>query len=110
MGSACEFYCDMSLDDMLKVLNGKGPWKWTVHDSFWYGDYLVCQPEQGLRVRIHHPAESIAPDTKHPKSYYTATFSVDSGAAAVLDSIDETLRKLLTHLHAQNVREIEYYD
>jgi hypothetical protein len=110
MGSACEFYSEMSLDDMLKVLNRKGPWKWSMHDSFWCGDYLVCRPEQGVRVRIHYPAESVAPNRQHPKGYYTGTFSVDTGAAATPDSIDRIFRKLLTQLHAQKVREIEYYD
>jgi hypothetical protein len=110
VASAYEFCCDMSMDEMLKILNSKGSWSWSIHDSHWYGDYLVCRPEQGVRVRIHHPSEAIAPDTLHSKNYYTATFSVDSGAAAALDSIDQTLRKLLSNLGAQNVHEVEYYD
>jgi hypothetical protein len=118
VASAYEFTCDMSLEEMFKVLNEKGSWQWTMHDSHWYGDYLNCRPEEGIRVRIHHPAEfngGITQDPKDldPKDRYTALFTIESKAATRGlhdDAVDQIFRELLVHLHARNLREIEYYD
>ena len=113
MASAYEFNCDMAMEEMLKVLNKKGPWKWTMRDSHWYGDYLICRPEEDVHVRIHHPAEFFYGIIQHPKDYYTALFTIESKAADYGlhdDAVDHIFRELLVHLQAQNLREIEYYD
>jgi hypothetical protein len=114
VASAYEFNCDMSMEEMLKVLNKKGSWKWTMRDSYWYGDYLNCRPEEDVRVRIHQPAEFYAGITRDPKDieprdYYTATFTIESKAAAARDAVDHIFRELLVHLHARNLREIASY-
>jgi hypothetical protein len=120
VASAYEFNCDMSMEEMLKVLNERGSWKWTMRDSYWYGDYLNCRPEEDVRVRIHHPAEFYAGITQqdprhpqHPKEYYTAVFTIESKAGTRGlhdDAVDKIFRELLVHLQARNLREIEYYD
>jgi hypothetical protein len=79
---AYEFNCELSLEEMLGVLNKKGAWKWTMRDSYWYGDYLICRPEEDVRVRIHQPAEFYAGITRDPKDleprdYYTAVFTIE---------------------------------
>jgi hypothetical protein len=107
---AYEFSCELSLEEMLKVLNENGSWKWTIRDSYWYGDYLNCRPQEDVRVRIHHPDEFFYGITHHPKDYYTALFTIGSKAAAARDAVDHIFRELLLHLHARNLREIEYYD
>jgi hypothetical protein len=120
VASAYEFNCDLSLEEMLKVLNEKGPWKWALQDdSYWYGSYLVnnCRPVEGVRVRIHHPAEFYAGITRDPKDlepidYYTAVFTIESKAGTRAlhdDAVDHIFRELLVHLHARNLREIDYY-
>jgi hypothetical protein len=114
VASAYEFNCDMSMEEMLKVLNTKGAWKWTMRDSYWYGRYLNCRPEEDVRVRIHHPAEFYAGITRdpidlEPRDYYTATFNIESKAAAARDAVDHIFRELLVHLHARNLREIASY-
>lgn len=110
VAAAYEFNCELSLEEMLKVLNKKGPWKWTMRDSHWYGDYLNCRPEEGVRVRIHHPAEFSADRTQAPEDRYTVLFTIESTAAASRDTVDHAFRDLLVHLHARNLREIESYD
>jgi hypothetical protein len=115
VASAYEFDCDMSLEEMLKVLNQKGSWEWTMRDSHWYGDYLNCRPEAGVRVRIHHPAEfnpgtAQDPKDQDPKDRYTALYTIEPTAAAARDAIDHIFRELLVHLHARNLREIDSYD
>jgi len=107
---AYEFDCNISMEDMLEVLNKKGPWKWAVHDSHWYGDYLNCRPDEDVRVRIHHPAEFFYGITHDPKSHYTALFTIESKAATTRDAVDHVFRELLVHLQAWNLREIAYYD
>jgi hypothetical protein len=115
---AYEFNCDMCMEEMLKVLNEKGPWKWTMHDSHWYGDYLNCRPKENVRVRIHHPAEFYAGITRDPKDleprdYYTAVFTIESKAGTRGphdDAVDHIFRELLVHLQARNLREIASYD
>lgn len=110
MALAYEFDSDMSMEEMLKVLNNKGSWKWTMHDSYWYGDYLNCRPQEDVRVRIHHPAEFFYGIIKHPRDRYTALFTIESKAAAADDTVDRIFRELLVHLHARNLREIASYD
>jgi hypothetical protein len=108
----------MSLVEMLKFLKKNGSWKWTMHDSHWYGDYLNCRPAEDLRVRIHHPAEfngGITQDPKDqdPKDRYTALLTFDSKTATRGlhdDAVDHIFRELLVHLHARNLREIACYD
>src|ERR1700688_1722896 len=100
----------MSMEEMLEVLNKKGSGKWTMRDSYWYGDYLNCRPEEDVRVRIHQPAEFYAGITRDPKDleprdleprdleprdYYTATFIIESKAAAARDAVDHIFRELL---------------
>jgi hypothetical protein len=111
---AYEFNCDLSLEDMLRVLNEKGSWKWTLRDSYWYGDYLNCRPQEDVRVRIHHPAEFYAgitrdPKDREPRDYYTALFTIEPKAAAERDAVDHIFRELLVHLQARNLREIASY-
>jgi hypothetical protein len=110
VASAYEFNCDMSVDEMLQVLNKKGPWKWAIRDSHWYGDYLNCRPEEGVRVRIHHPAECFPGGTQDRRDYYTALFTIESKRAPSRDAVDHILRELLAHVHARNLREIENYE
>lgn len=118
MASAYEFDCDMSMEEMLTVLNNKGSWQWTIRDSYWYGDYLNCRPQEGVRIRIHHPAEffgvfsqvNVPERTPDPEDYYTGLFTIESNAAGMRDAVDEIFRNLLNHLQARNVREIESYD
>ena len=118
MASAYAFNCDMSMEEMLEVLNKKGSWKWTMRDSYWYGDYLNCRPEEDVRVRIHQPAEFYAGITRDPKDleprdYYTAVFTIESKAGTRGphdDAVDHIFRELLVHLQAWNLREIASYD
>ena len=110
MALAYEFTCELSMEEMLEILNKKGPWKWTMHDSHWYGDYLNCRPEEDVRVRIHHPAEFFYGITHHPEDRYTALFTIEFKAAAARDTVDHIFHELLAHLQARNLCEIEYYD
>jgi hypothetical protein len=50
---AYDFACDRSLEDMLAVFNEAGPWRWEMHESAWYGDYLNTRPSNEVRVRVH---------------------------------------------------------
>jgi hypothetical protein len=107
---AYEFNCELSLEEMLKVLNEKGSWKWTMRDSYWYGDYLNCRPEEDVRVRIHHSAEFFYGITPHANDNYTALFTIESKAVEAHDAVDHVFRELLVHLHVRNLREIASYD
>ena len=110
MASAYEFNCELSIEEMLKVLNEKGPWKWTMRDSHWYGEYLNCRPEEDVRVRIHDPADFLGGRTQDSKDHYNALFTIESKAATTRNAVDHIFRELLVHLHARNLREIAYYD
>ncbi|MGP8142114.1 MAG: hypothetical protein ACLQBU_09580 [Terriglobales bacterium] len=81
-----------------------------MRDSHWYGDYLNCRPKEGVRVRIHHPAEFFTDKTKDPEDRYTVLFTIESTAPASRDAVDHAFRDLLAHLNARNLREIESYD
>ncbi len=39
---AYAFRSDLTLEDMLQVLNAPGSWQWREGDSAWYGDYLTA--------------------------------------------------------------------
>jgi len=118
---AYEFNCEMSMEQMLEVWNQNGPWKWTTHESYWYGEYLISRPENGVRVRIHHPfqfpfrigeskAVFAANNLDYPRNYYCALLEVDAEAPAERKSVDQRLHTLLHQVHSRNVREVEHYD
>ncbi len=50
---AYEFDCDRPLSDMRGILNERGPWDWSIRESYWYGDYLMCRPGDGVRILVH---------------------------------------------------------
>ena len=61
MTGAYSFRCQISSTDALaNRLNEVSGWKWSVGDSYWYGDYCRAVPWPGVRIRIidfpkHYP-------------------------------------------------------
>jgi hypothetical protein len=109
---AYDFACDRSMERMLALFNGAGPWKWEQRQSAWYGDYLNACPSAGVRVRVH----------EYPKSGESGVFMGlrDRGFCALLQievespatqaKIDEAFRGLLDSVKATEITEIEPYD
>src|SRR5437879_2295664 len=137
MARAYEFECDRSLTDMQTRLNQCGPWTWEIRESFWYGDYLKCRPMEGVRARIHDPAQFLLPyqdreararlvryaamiwasvaqrfyqrETKAERKCL-AQLEINPKSGAGQAEIDAIFRELLVALAARQARVIETYD
>ncbi len=97
---AYAFTCDHALEAMHDLLNGAGPWQWSLRDSHWYGDYLNCRPVEGVRVRIHEWEDAA----------YTVLLQIEAGSAAQQDAVDQIVKTLLGRLEARSIVEEEPYD
>jgi hypothetical protein len=52
-GRAYEFSCEKSLYQMEDLLTKQGPWAWRIRDCAWYPDYLMCRPDENVRICIY---------------------------------------------------------
>lgn len=109
---ANDFACDRQLDDLHVVFNAAGPWRWELHDSAWYGDYLNTRPTQGVHVRVH-----AYPQTGEGGTFvglrdrgFSALLQIEAGSLAAQDEVDSVFRGLLSKAGTKEITEIEPYD
>ena len=110
---AYAFTCTKALDAILLAWNDSGPWQWQVRDSHWYGDYLSCRPQEGVRVRIHEPStpnSAYGPDDPKAQGRFTALLEIEKGSAATQPDVDAVLRKLVAAVTSDEPVQITPYD
>jgi hypothetical protein len=109
---AYDFACDRSMERMLALLNGAGPWKWEQRESAWYGDYLNACPAEGVRVRVHEypQASESGVFTGLRDKGFSALLQIEVESTATQAKIDEAFRGLLGNIKATEITEIEPYD
>jgi hypothetical protein len=110
---AYDFACGKTLEDILASLNSCGPWRWTLNESSWYGDYLNCRPMDGVRLRIHQYPQSGEGGyffTGLRGKGFSALLEAHAGSPAERTGIDEIFRSLLGALDASGITDIAYYD
>jgi hypothetical protein len=106
MTGAYAFSCKLpSTDNLLLRLNELGPWKWSMGDSHWYGDYVACAPFPGVRIRIcDFPG-------KHDDIYtYESDVRRSKECTTLMEEIDAAYRKVLEQIPATEIHEIDWFD
>jgi hypothetical protein len=109
---AYDFACDRSMERMLAIFNGAGPWRWEQRESAWYGHYLNTSPAAGVRVRVHEypqAGESGVFMGLRDKGF-SALLQIEVECPATQAKIDEAFRRLLSNVNATEISEIEPYD
>jgi hypothetical protein len=109
---AYDFACDRPLEDMLAVFNEAGPWRWEMHESAWYGDYLNTRPSNGVRGRVHEYPQGGEGGTfiGLRDRGFSALLQIEAESSDTQTEVDGIFRGLLTRVQATNVTEIEPYD
>ena len=105
MTGAYSFTCkESSTDALCNRLNAVGGWSWAVGDSYWYGDYVVSRPFEGVRIRIVD-----FPTRVNDQFQYDADVRLRESKTP-MEVIDEEFRKILAQIGAHDVQEIEPFD
>jgi hypothetical protein len=104
---AFRFQSDKSLDDILDIFNAQSSWEWSGRESYIFGDYLNCRPEEGVRLQVHHFPQAFV--QKPAREGYHALLEVPAGSSSQ-KVVDATFRKLLTQVPARDIQSIEPYD
>jgi hypothetical protein len=109
---AYDFACDRLLEGLLADFNETGPWRWELHESAWYGDYLNARPTEGVRVRVHE-----YPQVGDGGSFvglrdkgFSALLQIEADSSVTQAEVDGVFRGLLTKAGAIDIKEIEPYD
>jgi hypothetical protein len=106
MTGAYEFICEEgSTRHLCSRLNALGGWRWTVGDSYWYGDYILCRPFPGVRIRIVDFPSHMDQEYK-----YEADVRLTAECQTPMAVIDESFRKVLAQIGVHDVKEIEPFD
>lgn len=106
MAGAYSFICkESSTEALCARLNQLGSWQWRLGDSYWYGDYVACNPFEGVRIRIVD-----FPKQVHEEYQYDADVRIRGECHTPMSVIDEGFRKALAQIGAHNVQEIEPFD
>ncbi len=107
MTGAYSFTCQYSSTTALLLrLRELTDWDWKMGDSYWYGDYIVCKPFPGVRIRIVDFPES----TERGWKYDSDVRRRAPQCATPMSEIDQAFRKLLAQIPAEDVKEIEWFD
>jgi hypothetical protein len=105
MAGAWSFTCgESSTEALCARLNTLGGWKWSLGDSYWYGDYVACKPYEGVRIRIIDCPKRVDNGYR-----YDADVRLRDSKTP-LAVIDEAFRKVLAQIGATDVEEIESFD
>jgi len=106
MTGAYSFICKESSTDRLQArLNALGEWKWSMGDSYWYGDYVASKPFAGVRIRIVD-----FPQRANDEYQYDADIRISAECSTPMAVIDAAFRKVLAQIGAHSVQEIEPFD
>lgn len=109
MTGAYSFVCKYgNIDELLARLNALGGWTWRQGDSHWYGDYLACNPFDGVRIRIVDFPERGPNDGDWVYDADIRRWSPDCKTPG--PAIDAAFRKVLAEIPAHDVKEIEWFD
>lgn len=108
---AYEFDSSLPLLELQQRLNATGQWTWTARESAWYGDYLICRPARGVRVRIHDRDERFfgSPDREEGPRY-KCQFDVTAGGGEVRSELEQAFAAMIRAVNPDGFREIETYD
>jgi hypothetical protein len=102
---AYDFECDMTMEEIITVLNGAGPWTWIWREKDALGPYISSVPFAGARARIY---DLVSYDSNGPT--YTADFRLDERSEEKRSAIDSVFKQLSGKLAARHVRKGEGYD
>lgn len=106
MTGAYSFICKQSsTDELCARLNALGSWKWSLGDSYWYGDYVACKPFPGVRIRIVD-----FPGLVNGEYRYESDIRITEECKTPERVIDEAYRDVLAQIGAHTVNEIESFD
>jgi hypothetical protein len=105
---AYDFTCDHPIEAILAAFNSAGPWQWVLGESAVYGDYLNCQPEEYVRVRVHEYPQMLFVGLRDKG--FSALLEIRAASMAIRSQVDDVFRRLLQAIHATNITEIEPYD
>lgn len=106
MTGAYSFVCPYSSTDLLcHRLNQLNEWKWSVGDSYWYGDYVACAPFTGVRIRIVDFPGRIGDEYR-----YECDIRRRPECTTPDETIDQAFRAVLAQVPAHSIQEIEWFD
>jgi hypothetical protein len=101
---AYAFTFSSTLEALQRRLEAAGPWDWEMHDSAWYGDYLLALgPDlgraKGLRVRVYE-------DEPEPGQFtLEVAFEPEFGTVDVWERVMQTVvDQILPNIGANNIR------
>lgn len=103
---AFNFQCNQSLDEICSSFNASGPWQWDVRENYVFGDYLNTRPEEGLRLRVHFFPQGFVQN----KTGFSALLELEEDSTLTQRAVDDTFRKLLSQIQAQDIKAVEPYD
>jgi hypothetical protein len=96
---------------MRDAFNAAGPWQWQLRDSDFYGSYLNCRPQPGLRLRVHRQIEIWRGEYRGGReNRLLALLEIDAASTISRPEIDVVFQRLLAAVGATDVTEIEPYD
>jgi len=106
MTGAYSFVCsEGSTQKLCARLNDLGGWRWTIGDSYWYGDYARCIPFPGVKLRIVD-----FPVRTGDEFTYNADVRLTPDCGTPMVEIDRTFRDVLVQIGARDIREIQPFD
>jgi len=105
MTGAYSFICEYSSTDRLCARLNQVAWRWSVGDSYWYGDYVVAAPFPGVRIRIVD-----FPGRIGDEYIYESDIHRRKDCATPMAEIDAAYRNVLAQIPAHDIKEIEWFD
>ncbi len=104
------FDSDLTLEDMQTVLNAAGPWQWVMHDSYWYGDYLLTRPDEGgskLAIMEQRQSPMFAGSADDPR-FVIWVYGSSSGTVIQFIRLERVVREeILPVIGARGLQEFE---
>ena len=93
---AYEFDSALPLVELQAKLNAIGTWLWTARENDWYGEYLICRPADGVRVRIHDRSQPFFGSMEREAGpQYKCQLDVNSGEQAVRQTLDPIFKAMV---------------
>lgn len=105
MTGAYSFVCAYSSTGALCARLNQVAWKWTVGDSYWYGDYVAARPFPGVHIRIVD-----FPGRAEDGWRYESDIRVAKDCKTPMTEIDAAYRDVLAQVPAHDIKEIAGFD